>query len=438
MEQKLSAADEKIISDLLPKKFNRQGYVWIGILLAICAVGVFAYYRQIRYGLVVTGLRDYALWGLYISNFVYFVAVSLVGSLIAAVLRLSGVKWATPITRISEIIAFAAIVFAGISIMLDMGRPDRFYNLFIYGRLQSPIIWDVLVIVTYLCFSFILIYIPLLPDIRLMLNHPEKNPKFLNKIYSFFGEFWHGTEEQKAIRNKAVGVLTIGIVPAAFCIISVDAWLFATTYRPGWDATSSEAYFISGAFLVGCGSVVVAMYVFRKYYGLEKYLTDSHFDKMGKILALLAVLYVYFNITEYMIPFFKLKNSEEAYLNSLLLGHFAPVFWFAILIGMIIPICILVFKKGRTPLPMFITGIMVVIGAWIKRYLIVPPTLLHPFLPMHNVPKNYTTYVPTWEEWAISMATIAGTLLIVTLFTRIFPIIPINELIEERHEKDNQ
>src|SRR5436309_15561651 len=106
--------------------------IWTGTLIALCAIGAFAYYRQLRYGLVVTAMRDYASWGIYISNFVFFVAISLVGSLITAVLRIVNVKWSTPLTRIAEIIAVSAITFASIIIVVDMGRPERFYNLFFH------------------------------------------------------------------------------------------------------------------------------------------------------------------------------------------------------------------------------------------------------------------------------------------------------------------
>ncbi len=431
---KVHLTDEQIISDLLPQKFGARGFIWIAILLVFCLVGVFAYYRQLRYGLIVTSMRDYASWGIYISNFVFFVAISLVGSLITAVLRLSGVHWATPLTRIAEIIAVAAITFAAIIIIVDMGRPERFYNLFIYGRLQSPIIWDVTVITTYFFISLLLLYIPLMPDLKIMLNGHEK--KGIYKLYSFLGSFWKGTHLQFRISKKAVNILCIAIVPVAFSIHTVTSWLFATTYRPGWDSTNFGAYFISGAFLVGSGAVCVAMYIFRRYYKLENYITQEHFDKMGKIVVMLGCLYLYFNVNEYLIPAFKMKKSEEGFLNGLFVGEFAPVFWSAIFGGMIIPMIVLLFKRGRQPLPMFICGIMIVIGAWFKRYLIVTPTLLHPFLPMHNVPASYKHYFPSWEEWAIAFGSLSGALLVITIFAMIFPIIPIQETLVEQHEKE--
>lgn len=426
---------EKITNDLLPQKFGKAGTIWTIILIIFCAIGAFAYIRQLRYGLAVTALGDYVSWGIYISNFVFFVAISLVGSLITAIFRVTNVKWSTPLTRIAEIIAVSAIVFASLIIIVDMGRPERLVNLFFYGRLQSPIMWDVVVITTYLFISLLLLYFPLLPDLKVLIDNNKNNPKWLNRIYKFLGSFWKGTPGQYRISNKAINVLCILIIPVAFAIHTVTSWLFATTYRPGWDSTNFGAYFVSGAFLVGAGAVVVAMYVMRRAYRLEKYITPRHFDNMGKILVMLALLYLYFNINEYLVPAFKMKKPEEQHLTTLFAGEFAPLFWFAITVGMVIPTLILIFKKGRRPLPMFIAAIMVVVGAWFKRYLIVTPTLLHPFLPMSNVKESYKHYFPSWEEWAIAMGSLAGVLLIITFFTRIFPIIPIQETITEQDEK---
>lgn len=431
MNTSTALSSQQITTDLLPQKFGRRGMIWVSILLAFCLVGAFAYYRQLTRGLAVTNMGDYVSWGIYISNFVFFVAISLVGSLITAVLRLANVHWSTPLTRIAEIIAVSAIVFASIIIVVDMGRPDRFYNLFLYGRIQSPIMWDVIVITTYFFISLLLLYFPLLPDLKILLANKATQPKWLTKMYTVLGTFWRGTAQQIRISDKAINILCITIIPVAFCIHTVTSWLFATTYRPGWDSTNFGAYFISGAFLVGAGAVVVAMYVFRRYYKLEKYITEMHFEKMGRIVVMLALLYLYFNVNEYLVPAFKMKRTEDEHLTTLFTGEYAPLFWFAILVGMILPICILVFKAGRKPLPMFIAGIMVVVGAWFKRYLIVTPTLLHPFLPMHDAPATYHHYFPSWEEWAIALGSLAGALLVITFFARVFPIIPIQETITE-------
>lgn len=434
MENSIAISNQQITRDLLPQKFGKRGMIWTGTLILLCLIGVFAYIRQLKTGLVVTNMRDYVSWGIYISNFVFFVAISLVGSLITAIFRLSNIHWRTPLTRIAEIIAVSAITCASLIIIVDMGRPERLVNIVVHGRLQSPITWDVIVIGTYFFISLLLLYIPLLPDLKILNDLKKEQPKWLRKIYHFLGGFWKGTKAQFKISNRAVIILSIMIIPVAFSIHTVTSWLFATTYRPGWDSTNFGAYFVSGAFLVGSGAVVVAMYVFRRYYHLEKYITHKHFDRMGKAVVLLAFLYLYFNVNEYLVPAFKMKKPEAAHLNDLFAGQFAPLFWFAIIVGMVIPVVALLTKKGRKPLPMFIIGIMIVVGAWFKRYLIVTPTLLHPFFPMQDSPQGYKHYFPSWEEWAIAIGSLAGALLIITFFVRIFPIIPIHETIEEKSE----
>lgn len=421
---------EKITADLMPQKFGKAGTIWTIALVIVCLVGFLAYIKQIRHGLGITGMRDYASWGIYISNFVFFVAISLVGSLITAIFRLTNVGLRTPLTRIAEIIAVSAIMFAGLIIIVDMGRPERFVNLFLHGRLQSPIIWDVIVITTYLTLSILFLYFPLLADMPILIEN-SKEGTTLNKFYKFIGSFWKGTAEQLKISEKGMKIISIMIIPVALAIHTVTSWLFATTYRPGWDSTNFGAYFVSGAFLVGAGGVVVAMYIFRRAYELESYITERHFDFMGKILVMLALLYLYFNVNEYLVPAFKMKKAEEHHLTGLFTGDYSLIFWFTIAIGMIIPVVTLIFPQGRKPLPMFVIGIAVVVGAWFKRFLIVTPTMLSPFLPIYDAPESYSSYIPTWEEWSITAATLAGSLLIITLFVRFFPIVPIHETIEE-------
>ncbi|HEY9486996.1 MAG TPA: NrfD/PsrC family molybdoenzyme membrane anchor subunit [Chryseosolibacter sp.] len=427
---------EKLYEDLLPRKFGRPGKIWVTVLVAICVVAAIAYYRQLKYGLSVTAMRDYMSWGIYISNFVFFVAISLVGSLISAILQLTQVRWSTPLTRIAEMIAVSAIIFAALIIIVDMGRPDRFMNVLIYGRIQSPILWDVIVITTYLALGLLFLYIALLPDLAIIIRQKGKVEAWVYRIAKILGSFWKGTPEQWKLQKSSIKILTLTIIPVALAIHTVTSWLFALTYRAGWDSTNFGAYFVSGAFLVGAAAVVVAMYVFRKFYSLQDYITDAHFNNMGKLVVMLALLYLYFNLNEYMVPAFKMKKPEEQHLRALFTGDFAPLFWIVIIMGMIVPIIVMLFPAGRKPLPMFLTGILIVVGAWLKRFLIVMPTLLHPFLPMSNVPDSYQHYFPTWEEWAITAGSLSGALLLVTLFARIFPIIPIEETIKERRKEE--
>ncbi len=422
---------DQLIQDLSPRKFGWKGKVWIAALVVIIFIGLYSYIQQLRQGLIITGMRDYALWGVYISNFVFFVAISLVGSLVTAILRLSGAQWSTPLTRIAEIIAVAAIIMAGLTIIIDMGRPDRMLNLFVHGRLQSPIIWDVIVITTYLVISILLLYYPLLPDFSILKERYSASGK-VRRWYRRLALNWTGNEHQRRIYARSIKVLSVLIIPVAFAIHTVTAWLFETTYRPGWDSTNFGPYFIAGAFVAGAGAVIAVMFVLCKAYKLDNYITDDHFDKMGKILVLLCLIYLYFNINEYLIPFYKSTEEEAVHLQSLFSGQYSVLFWTAIIGGLILPVVILLFPRGRKPLPLFIVALAVVAGAWWKRYIIVIPTLSHPFLPIEGVPESWRHYSPTWMEWSITSATLAAALLIITLLIRYLPIVPIHETAEER------
>jgi len=427
---------EQLVEDLAPRKFKFWGIVWTIFLVIVVVVGLFAYYRQIKYGLITTNMRDYASWGVYISNFVFFVAISLVGSLITAILRLSGVKWSTPLTRIAEMIAVAAIIMGGLTIIIDMGRPDRILNLFLHGRLQSPIMWDVIVITTYLTISLLLLYYPLLPDFAILKKYCVKSPR-LAKWYDRLSLSWQGTVLQEQLAKKSIRALSILIVPVAFAIHTVTSWLFATTYRPGWDSTNFGPYFIAGAFVAGAAAVIAVMYVLRKSYHLEKYITDFHFDKMGKLLVLLILVYLYFNINEYLVPAYKVTKGEAAHLHGLFYGDYALMFWLVIGGSLVLPVFLLLYKGFRKPLPLFIIALVVVIGAWWKRYIIVTPTLLHPFLPIQGVPESWHHYFPTANEWLITIATLAASLLILTILIRYLPIVPIHETAEEKGYLNN-
>jgi Ni/Fe-hydrogenase subunit HybB-like protein len=323
---------DELVAELAPRKFNRLGKIWTTGLIVIVVVGIAAYIDQIIKGQIVTNTRDYVLWGVYISNFVFFVAISFVGSLGAAILRLTRKTWRTPLVRIAEIIAFAAIVMAGVTIVLDMGRPDRLLNIFIHARLQSPIAWDVIIITTYIFISMLILYFPLLPDLAILKKHCTESP-FLCKLYDWFSLKWEGTTKQWAIQKKSITIVAILIIPVALVLQTVDAWLFSTTYRIGWDSTNFGPYFVAGAFVVGAGGLIVVTYVLRWSYKLEKYITDIHFDKLGQLLMFACLIYLYFNINEYLLPAFTAPKAVETHLRELFLAIMRSYFGSFWLVG---------------------------------------------------------------------------------------------------------
>lgn len=422
---------DQIASDLIRPIRIGTGYkIWMAFLMVALGACVYAYILQLQEGLGVTGLRDYVSWGMYIANFVFFVACSLIGMFISSVLVLSGAEWARPLGRIAEIIALAFAAIAGLVIVSDMGRPDRLPYVFLHARVQSPIFWDVTVVTTYFVISLLLYFIPLIPDLPVTSEKAVKMPPIIRRIYRILALGWNGSAEQRKIIHRSTRILSILIIPVALAIHTVTSWLFAANPRPGWDSTIFGPYFVTGAFVAGIACVIIAMYVFRKAYRLEAYLTDKLFDRIGKVLVLMSLIYLYFNINEFLVPAYKMKQAEAIHIQELFTGHYAPLFWFAQLGGLIFPILLLLLKPMRKPLPSLVISLFVLAGSWIKRYLIVVPTQAHPYLPIQNVPDEFIWYKPTLIESAVTLGAVILVLIIISILTKFFPLIPIWETAE--------
>ena len=426
---------DKITTDLLRSiRLNKSFMIWLGFLGVSLVICLGAYGLQLKNGMVVTGLGDYVSWGMYISNFVFFVATSLVGMLMSAVLGLSGQKWAAPLARIAEIIALAFAAVAGLVIIMDMGRPERLLNVIIHGRIQSPIVWDMTVVTVYVLISTLFLYIPLIPDLKICYDKLDKLPPFARNIYKLLSLNWNGSHEQEKLIKQSTRVIAIFIIPVALAIHTVTSWLFASTSRVGWDSTIFGPYFVTGAFVAGSAAVIIAMYFYRNNYKLQDYITDSHFDQMGKLLVLVSLVYLYFNLNEYMVPAYKMKKFEALHINELFTGAHAVLFWSVQILGLILPIILLLFKKMRKPMPIMVISIFVLLGAWFKRYIIVVPTQEHPYLPIQNVPLSFKIYTPTLVETLVTIAPFILVLIIITVLSKVIPIIPIHETIEQLEE----
>jgi len=423
---------DKITSDLTHHiRINKGFLIWMGLLTISLLACLYAYSIQLRTGLGVAGIRDYVTWGLYLSNFVFFVAASLIGMLVSAVLGLMGMKWITPLTRIAETIAVAFAAVAGLVIIFDMGRPERLIYVFIYGRPQSPILWDVTVITTYFVLSLLLLYLPLIADMAIIHRKVDTLPLWLKRVYRSFSLNFTDNPLQNKIINRSIHILLILLIPAALAIHTVTSWLFAVTSRAGWDSTVFGPYFVSGAFVAGSAAVIMAMFFFRKNYKLQDYLTDLHFNNMGKVLATVSLVYLYFNINEFLVPGYKLKRADAVHLHELLAGKDAFLFWAVQVGGLLLPIIFMLFRRFRKPLPLLLISIPVLIGAWFKRYIIVIPTQEHPFLPIQHVPHNFAVYSPTLIETMITIMPFIMVLIIITLISKFFPVIPLHETARE-------
>jgi Ni/Fe-hydrogenase subunit HybB-like protein len=403
---------------------------WLFILTMFAIVGVWGFIIQFQRGLGVTGMRDFVSWGMYIANFVFFVAVSLIGFLISSTLHLLKFEWSMPISRVAEQVAIAAVALAGVIIVMDMGRPDRLLNVFINGRFASPILWDVTVVSTYLVISVLLFYIPLIPDLALLRDRITGVPEFQKKLYSILSLGWKGNSEQFRIMVHAMRILMILIIPVGLSIHTVTSWLFAVTLRSGWESTIFGPYFVSGAFLAGTAAVIVLMYIYRIRYRLKNYFTEYQFDMMGKLLVFVCLVYLYFNLNEFLVPGYKMKLGEGIHLKNIFVGGHSGMFWFAQIGGMVLPVILLLFRFFRKPLPLFIISSLAVIASWFKRLVIVVPTMEHPHLPIQNVPEYFKHYTPTSNEIVITLFAFVSAFLIITILAKLFPVISIWEYAE--------
>lgn len=407
-------------------------YVWVGFLAAILLWGIYAYFYQFRNGLIVTGLRDQFSWGLYITNFVFFIGISHAGTLISAILRVTDCGWRRPITRMAEAITVFALCIGAPMVIIDLGRPDRLLNLFRYGRIQSPIVWDVLSVSTYLTGCLLYFYIPMIPDLGMLAERPGLS-RWRHRLYSKLSLGWKGTEEQKHLLEKAISVMAVMIIPLAVSVHTVVSWIFAMTMRPGWDSSIFGPYFVIGAIYSGTAAVIFSMGWLRKIFHFEEYVQPKHFRNLGLLLLAFALLYLYFNINEYLTVGYKLEGRDRELLQALFVGQYAMAFWTVQSVGVFLPILLMLAVLAlRRNQQFVIPGVvlasgLVIIGAWAKRYLIVIPTLQTPFLPAQRLPWEWTHYRPTWVEWSITTAAVAGFLLIYTLLVKTFPIISIWE-----------
>lgn len=400
--------------------------------LAIVAVAAFAaWLHQLSRGLSVTAMGDYFSWGVYIVDFVFFIGISMAGTLISAILRLSDAPWRQPITRMAEGITVCALLVAAPMIIIDMGRPDRILYTLIHARLQSPILWDVLSLSTYLAGSLLYLYLPLVPDLALMRDQGDRFPRWAQRFYAAASLGWRGTEAQRHHLEKGIAVMAIAIIPVAVSIHTVTAWLFGLTLRPGWHTTIIGPDFVVGAIYSGVAAVITFMAIFRHVFRLGRYLQPVHFQKLGLILMASGLVYAYFTVNELIGGIYAKEVADRPLLTSIFSGSYAVEFWGMGVVGLLLPMGILLVKRTRTIAGIVTASVFVNIGMWIMRFLIVVPTLAVPYMPLPGMPGHRLTYAPTWVEWTITAGAFAAFGLLYILFSRLFPVISIWELVEE-------
>ncbi len=407
-------------------------WVVVAILGYIAVLGVVAYYRQLRLGLGITGLNYTIYWGFYIVNTIFFIAISYGGTLTSAILRVFGIKWRTPITRAAEVMTVCSLGIGAFSIVIDMGRPDRVFNLILYGQFRSPIVWDFYAVSLYLACGIVYLYLPLIPDLaELKERYPRRR-----WLYGPLSLGWTGSPRQKRVLELAIDVMAYAMVPVAIAVHTVLSYMFALTTQPMWHSTLLGPYFVMGAVYSGMAGLIIAMALLRRFMHLEDYLKPKHFNNMGLLVLIMTSVWTYFTFSEYITTYYGQEPSHVAVFDAKFYGEFAPFFWVQIVLCLVIPL-ILIFPRGRSIVGTVIASVSILIGMWLERFLIIVPTLTRPRLPS-DLPFGVGIYSPTYTEWIIFLASAAIIVLMYMAFTKLFPIVSVWEMREEHEEEERE
>ncbi len=426
-----------LIKEFIPsvERPSTVWYIWVGVLTAFVLLGIFALIKQIQVGQVITGMRDNAVWGIYTANFVFFMGLSYAGALISCSLQLLRIQWGKPLLRIAELITVSSLIVGAPFILFCLGRLDRIHFLFTFGRIQSPITWDVIAIVTDLVFCIAFLYFTHIRDFAKLRDYPNLNvAPWRKKMYRFLALDYRGTPLQKKYLHQAHDIMAAIIIPTAIIAYSLLSWLFGMSLRPGWHSTIFGPYFVITATYSGLALLIVVMWIYRKLRKLENFLLNKHFNYLAFGLVIMALFYGYFSFSEYITEWYNLTETNAKLLSKFFdFSQYAGLAFIHIALSIIIPIIVIGLPWFRSINSVTFVSVLVIIGLWIKRYLIVVPTLETPFIPIQDIREDWVRYSPTWVELALTLAGIALMILIFVIASRIAPIIPVAE-VEDKYD----
>lgn len=408
---------------------GRLYYLTVGFLLIILLNGVGCWIYQIYTGMGASGLMHPVGWGIYITNFVFWVGIAHSGTLISAILFLLRVKWRTSIFRTAEAMTLFAVLTAGLFPLIHMGRTWNFYWLMPYPNqrllwinFKSPLVWDVFAVSTYLTVSFLFLFLGMIPDNAVLRDRFKGWRHTFHKIFSFG---WKGTNRQWLNYHSTYLFLAALVTPLVISVHSVVSWDFAMAIVPGWHSTIFAPYFVAGAIFSGCALVVNLLIPLRKIFHLEKYITEWHFDNMGKIILFTSLIVTYSYIVEPFIAWYSGNKFEKAAFFYRAFGDYTALFYLMIFCNSLFPL-FLCFKKFRThPVWLFVICIFINVGMWLERFMIIVTSLAHEYNPY-----SWGTYSPSWIEIGITAGSFAWFFLWFLLFIKMFPSIAIVEVRE--------
>ncbi len=404
---------------------TRRFWILAAALAVLVVWGLVGYAVQFDAGLGAAGYSDSGFWGIYEANLVAFIAVSYGGALVSAILRLTNARWRAPITRLAEAMAVFSLLVGMLFALIHLGRPERVYEMIVQPQLGSPIVWDFVVIATYLAATCIFVYLPLIPDFAVLRDSSPAIKGWRGRLYSALSLGWRGLPRQRELLHGGVTTIAIVIIPIAVLVHSVLSWAFALTGRPGWDSTIFAPYFVVGALYSGVAMVILVVAGFREGYHLERYIGIKHFAYLGFLMLTLDLLYLYFTFTELLTEGYVQTEETAPILEALLVGSYAPSFWLFLLGGGVVPLLLVAVPRLRTVRGITLAAALVVVGMWLKRLLIIVPVVAHPL-----IAGTWGTFQATWIGLGVTVGAAAAIPLLLMLFFKFVPILSIDEMEE--------
>ncbi|NDY72068.1 hydrogenase [Desulfobacter hydrogenophilus] len=416
---------------------TRPGKAYWGIIaLLFCGaiMGASCWAYQIFVGVGVAGMNTPVHWGTYLINFVFWVGIAHSGTLISAILFLFRAGWRNPIARAAETMTVFAVCIAGLFPFIHLGRAWLVFYMLplpnqrtLWPNFQSPLIFDVIAISTYLTVSSLFWYTGLLPDLAIIRDRSRGVRK---KIFQVLSLGWSGKTGQWMNYSRAYLLFAGLATPLVISVHSVVSWDFALSVIPGWHTTIFAPYFVAGAIHSGLAMVLTLSIPLRKIFKYEALITMNVLESIAKTIVFTGIIVGFSYATELFIAWYSHNSIEMETFWWRAFGHYAPEYWIMVVCNTVIPLLYL-FKKIRTHvIPLFIISIFVNIGMWFERFVIIAGSVAHDFLP-----NAWGHYRPTWVEGGIMVGAFCLFFFLFLLFVKHLPSVSMTEMKEMVHHQ---
>ncbi|MHC4773792.1 MAG: NrfD/PsrC family molybdoenzyme membrane anchor subunit [Planctomycetota bacterium] len=427
---KFSSVTEKICSVNEARQPPRAWYITLGIsLVFLMILGVMIAYLFAA-GVGVWGNQNPVAWGFPIINFVFWVGIGHAGTLISAILHLFRQKWRTSINRFAEAMTIFAVICAGTFPGIHIGRVWVFYWLFpipnqmeMWPQFRSPLLWDVFAVGTYFTVSLLFWYVGMIPDLATLRDRARTKVKAI--AYGLFALGWRSSVRHWHRYERAYLLLAALATPLVLSVHSVVSFDFAVSQLPGWHTTIFPPYFVAGAIFSGFAMVLTLAVPARQLWGLKDFITMRHLENINKIILVTGSMVGYAYLMEFFIAWYSGSLFEWFAFANRAFGQYAWAYWIMISCNVLVP-QIFWFKWARTTIPvMFVASLLVNVGMWFERFVIIVTSLAQDFLP-----SSWGYFTPSWVDWL----TLAGSFgLFMTLFLLFIRYLPVIAMAEVKH-----